>query len=209
MYEWLGGIIRLVVIRQLALEEHNAPLHLFNAQQAQVQFAQQGYELRSNETSQFIHELFDRYRQEGISMVFTMDDFLAHVRRKFVETKDNEKRAEIYYCASLGEQKKMRELLPPEERQEFFRYYLEKTGLDADPSATEQDVADLLNVLSPDKLAKIIESVAPEAIKKNGDPEKSGRHIDDMSDEEIEEYLRKRKAQENGGTNGEQAEQEN
>ena len=71
------GTIRIVVVHQLPLEEQNAQLHLFSAGEdvVRLRYGSIHYRPRSNETSRFLLQLFDRYREEGVPMPFTKEEF--------------------------------------------------------------------------------------------------------------------------------------
>ncbi len=70
------GTIRLVVVNQLPQAAQNAMLHLFSANEAQVRFVMGNYQPRSQETSTFLHQLYERYQQEGLSMAFSKEEFV-------------------------------------------------------------------------------------------------------------------------------------
>jgi hypothetical protein len=74
-------LIRVVVLGQLPQAEHNAPLHLFSASQEQVRYGAEHYQQRSEDTSTLLQRLLERYRREGLSMPYTMEDF----RRDYVK----------------------------------------------------------------------------------------------------------------------------
>ena len=68
-------VIRVIVVGELPQEEHNAPLHLFSAAPRLVQFGQEHYEQRTEDTSTLLRRLLGGYQQEGIAMPYTMKDF--------------------------------------------------------------------------------------------------------------------------------------
>lgn len=69
------GAIRVVVIHQLPQVEQNAMLHLFSARQEQVRYGAGHYRPRSEQTSTFLYQLYDRYREEGMPVPFTREEF--------------------------------------------------------------------------------------------------------------------------------------
>jgi hypothetical protein len=73
---YFTGTIRLIVVHQLPQQAQNAMLHLFSAREELVRFGAQPYRPRSRETSTFLHELYDRYREEGMPMPFTKEEFI-------------------------------------------------------------------------------------------------------------------------------------
>ncbi len=83
MYDCLWGTdtIRVVVAGELPREAHNAPLHLFSASPKLVQFAGGTYQRRSEDTSELLEQLFQRFRAEGMTVSYTMKDF----RRDYIK----------------------------------------------------------------------------------------------------------------------------
>ncbi|HTU17591.1 MAG TPA: hypothetical protein VMG10_05960 [Gemmataceae bacterium] len=79
---WGTETIRVVVAGELPREPHNAPLHLFSATPELVGFGQSTYRRRSERTSYLLRQLFERFRQEGFTMTYTMEDFM----RDFVKS---------------------------------------------------------------------------------------------------------------------------
>ena len=77
VYECRRGTdrIRVVVVGQLPQTENNALLHLFSASTAQWSYGTQHYQLRSQDTSTLIRQLFEGYQYEGIPMPYSMDEF--------------------------------------------------------------------------------------------------------------------------------------
>jgi hypothetical protein len=67
-------VIRVVVVRQLAQEPHNAPLFLFSGSAEQVAYGARHYRQRSALTSTLLDQLLTRYEGEGLP-VYTMEDF--------------------------------------------------------------------------------------------------------------------------------------
>lgn len=79
--EALSRRIRVVVINQLPLEEHNALLHLFSANSDRVTYGIQHYRVRSSESSTLLVQLFQRYQTEAL----TMSDALAELHRETIK----------------------------------------------------------------------------------------------------------------------------
>ena len=73
--QWGTDTIRVVVAGELPQHTHNAPLHLFSAAPALVEFGSGAYQRRSQQTSRLLGQLFERLRGEGFAMSFTMEDF--------------------------------------------------------------------------------------------------------------------------------------
>lgn len=89
--EWLAGVydcqwgtdsVRVVVAGQLPRVEHNAPLLLFSASPELVGFGSGAYRPHSEYSSTLLHQLFDKFRAEGSTMAYTMQDFI----RDYVKT---------------------------------------------------------------------------------------------------------------------------
>ncbi|HXG11862.1 MAG TPA: hypothetical protein VNK04_19050 [Gemmataceae bacterium] len=78
---WGTDDIRVIVLRQVPLEEHNALWHLFSGVPERVAYGARHYQLRSPDTSALLHQLFAGYKREGLNMPLTMDDF----RREYVK----------------------------------------------------------------------------------------------------------------------------
>src|SRR5262249_45555312 len=77
----LGRRFRIIVANQLPQQEHNALLHLFSTKAELLSYGVQHYRIRSEETSTLLLQLFQRYRQEGL----TMPDILEEVYRETIE----------------------------------------------------------------------------------------------------------------------------
>jgi hypothetical protein len=57
--------IRVIVVPQLPLEEHNAMLHLFSAWEELLRYGREHYRPHSQETSTLLYELFKAYSEES------------------------------------------------------------------------------------------------------------------------------------------------
>ncbi len=68
--------IRVIVAADLPKNERNAMLHLFSAAPDQVKYGAEHYRLRSVKTSRIINVLFKGYQIEGLTMPYTMEEFL-------------------------------------------------------------------------------------------------------------------------------------
>src|SRR5262249_35229418 len=73
--KWGTDTVRVIVAGELPREEHNAPLHLFSASPDLVSFGRGAYQRRSEDTSALLGQLFDRLREEGFAVSYTMEDF--------------------------------------------------------------------------------------------------------------------------------------
>lgn len=97
-------MVRVLVLRDLPREEHNAPLHLFSAAREQIEYGQKHFRRRSRDTSSLVLELLEGYDLEEGPMSYTMEDF----RRDF-------KQKALKFLKELPPEERL-EGLPPEER---------------------------------------------------------------------------------------------
>ncbi len=102
--QWALDTMRVVVAGQLPREAHNAPLHLFSASPELVGYAGAAYRQRSENTSALLRQLFEKFRGEGLTMPFTMEDF----QRQYVK--------EHFHELTPEEREEVLQTLPPEER---------------------------------------------------------------------------------------------
>jgi hypothetical protein len=107
---WGTSRIRVLVLHELPLAEHNALLLLFSALPRQVAYALEHYRKRSSETSTLLDQLLTRGSAEGLTMPKTLQEFLQHYLRAHVHELPPE---EILKHVSPEERLKG---LPPEER---------------------------------------------------------------------------------------------
>jgi hypothetical protein len=101
---WGTDTIRVVVAGELSREPQNAPLHLFSAQPALIEFGGRTYRRRSEDASGLLAQLFRGLQAEGFAMPFTMEDF----RRQFVK--------EHFPELPEKDQEEVLRSLPPEKR---------------------------------------------------------------------------------------------
>jgi hypothetical protein len=109
---WVTDVVRVLVLRDLPREEHNAPLHLFSAAREQVQYGQVHYRQRSPDTNTLVGKLLDRYKEEGLQMPYTMEDFRREAKKDALRELTPDERLE-----GLPPEKLL-EKLTPEERLE-------------------------------------------------------------------------------------------
>src|SRR5262249_45819673 len=67
--------LRVVVLAQLPLAEHNAMLHLFSAREELLRYGREHYRPHSQETSTLLYELFEAY-DEGADMSDKLQEFV-------------------------------------------------------------------------------------------------------------------------------------
>ncbi len=101
--------IRVIVVHQLPMEDHNALLHLFSARESLLKFARDHYRPRSEETSSLLLSLFRAY-QEDPTMSVQLDEFVQETIKELLEELPPQKR-----LAGLTPEERL-EGLSPEER---------------------------------------------------------------------------------------------
>jgi hypothetical protein len=107
--QWGTDSIRVVVAGELSREAHNAPLHLFSARPALIEFGGRAYRPHRPNASALLVELFRGLQAEGLAMPFTMEDF----QRQFVK--------EHFSELSLTDQAEVLRKLPPEKREDVIQ----------------------------------------------------------------------------------------
>jgi hypothetical protein len=128
---WGTDTIRVVVAGELPREPHNAPLHLFSASPELVGFGRGAYRRRSEKTSRLLRQLFERFREEGVAMSYTMADF----------TRDYFK--EHFKKLTPEEQRDVLRSLPPKEllgvlSPEQIREYLDQLTAESLPDSASR-----------------------------------------------------------------------
>jgi MgtE intracellular N domain len=130
---WGTDVVRVVVAGELPQEAHNAPLHLFSASPALINYGRSAYRRRSERTSLLLGQLFERFQGEGFAMSYTMEDFMRdHIKERFLklprkdrlgiyESLPPEERREILESLPAGERREILESLPPKEQQEMLK----------------------------------------------------------------------------------------
>src|SRR5262249_61837895 len=100
---------------ELPREAHNAPLHLFSASPALVDFAGGAYRRRSEQTSRLLGQLFERLREEGFAMSFTMEDFNRQYTKEHFAQLTPQEQVEALEGLSPEYRGEVLRSLPPEE----------------------------------------------------------------------------------------------
>ncbi|HJT75659.1 MAG TPA: hypothetical protein VJ739_00500 [Gemmataceae bacterium] len=113
---WGLDTIRVIVAGQLPREAHNAPLHLFSASPELVGFGQGAYRQRSEQTSRLLRELFERLREEGLTMTYTMEDFNRQYIKKYFAQLTPQEQREALERLPPEHLREVLQSLPPEER---------------------------------------------------------------------------------------------
>lgn len=68
-------VLRVIVVHQLPQVARNGVLHLYSAQPELVRYGARVAQPRNPRTSSFLNQLFDRYREDGAPMPFTVEEF--------------------------------------------------------------------------------------------------------------------------------------
>ena len=139
----LGLTIRVIVLHQLPLAEHNAMLLLFSAREESLRYGQQHYRPYSRDTSTLLFELFKAYREDS-----EMSDKLKDFVRKSIDE----------FLKSLSAEERLKGL-PAEERLK---------GLPAEERLKGLSVEEEIRALSPEALEALVRK-----LKANGSSAKS------------------------------------
>ena len=97
VYDRIGDLkpIRLIVLNELPMEQHNAMLQLLSAKENQLRYACQEYRQYNKDSSSLIQQLVDLYQQEGAKMTITMAELKKQVRAEFLESLTPEETIDI------------------------------------------------------------------------------------------------------------------
>ena len=87
--------IRIVVAGELPKKESNALLHLFSAAPDQVKYGAEHYRMHSADATTIVNRLFKKYRREGLTMSYTMQDFRREVAREYLQQLTAKERLEV------------------------------------------------------------------------------------------------------------------
>jgi hypothetical protein len=118
---WGTDVVRVVVAGELPREGHNAPLHLFSAAPALVEYGRGAYRRRSEDTSLLLGQLLQTFQGEGFAMSYTMEDFKRdYVKEHFAKLTPEERR-EVLQALTPEEQREALERLPPERLREVLQ----------------------------------------------------------------------------------------
>ena len=146
---WGTDVIRVLVARQLPEKEPNGLLHLFSLVPALIEYARRHYRLRSPDTSTLLDRLLEGYRQEGLFMPYTIEDFRKEYRKEFLEGLTPEERVQVIQKS------------PPEKRLE---------GLSAEKRLEGLSAEEILKLLPPEEIERYLKR------RKNDAPSTSGEH---------------------------------
>jgi hypothetical protein len=142
------GRLRLVVVHHLPRAEHNAMLHLFSAQADLVQYGTEHYRPRSGETTSLLHQLYERYHQEGLAMPYTLEDLVRDTIDELVEKHP----AEVINELVEKRPDEVVQKLPVKKRLEGLSAEERLDGLSAEKRLEGLSAEELLASLSPQTL---------------------------------------------------------
>ena len=108
--QWGSQQVRIIVARDLPNTENNALIHLFSADPNKVQYGQEHWKLQSGQTSTLILQLVHRYQHEGVTMPYTMEEFQAEFKKRFLASISDDEKLE-----GIPTEKRL-EGIPPKKR---------------------------------------------------------------------------------------------
>jgi hypothetical protein len=112
---WGTDTIRVFVAGELRREAHNAALHLFSAAPELLAFGRSAYRRHSEKTSLLLGQVFEKVRDEGLTM-YTMEDFIHdYIKEHFAQLTPQEQR-EALERLSPQDLREVVQSLPPEVR---------------------------------------------------------------------------------------------
>jgi hypothetical protein len=76
--------IRIIVAGKLPQTEPNALLHLFSASESLLEYGRRHCRIHSPETTSLVADLFDGYEVEGLTMPYTLEEFMKEVDKRAV-----------------------------------------------------------------------------------------------------------------------------
>jgi len=93
--DWGTDRVRVVVTSQLATTEPNAIMHLFSPSRELLAFGQATYRQRSEKSSHLLKKVLKNWRNEGLAMPFTMQDFMREYMKEELAELPKEKFADV------------------------------------------------------------------------------------------------------------------
>ncbi len=89
---WGSQNITIIVLNQIPKKEHNALWNVFSAEKERIIYGSEHYQIRSENTSTILNQLFAKYQLEGIDMPYTMEDFKHDVALEHLSSLSPEER---------------------------------------------------------------------------------------------------------------------
>jgi hypothetical protein len=148
--------IRVIVVNQLPLAEHNAILHLFSARVELLRYAHEHYRPHSRETSSLLYKLFQAYSEEP-DMPDKLKEFVRETIDELLKSLPAEERLK-----GLPAEERLKGL-PAEERLKGLPAEERLKGLPAEERLRGLSAEELAKALPPD----ILEALAGK-LKANG-----------------------------------------
>jgi hypothetical protein len=110
--------IRLVVANELPKTPNNSPVLLFSNQTDRVEYGQATTDVRSDRTSRLLLRLFGDYRVEGLSMPYTLEDFMRDTEEEHTQMVLDHmvRKNTIHKLVPLIPRAELLKGIPPEER---------------------------------------------------------------------------------------------
>jgi hypothetical protein len=128
--EELGLKVRVIVVHQLPLQEHNAVFHLFSAREDLLRYGRDHYRPHSPESSTLLYDLFQEYSEEP-DMPDKLKEYVRESLAKLLASLSAEERLKGLSAEEVAR------ALPPETRQELARL-LKTNGHSAEPGAAAE-----------------------------------------------------------------------
>ncbi len=96
IYQVYFGVrnIKVIVLKEIPQKKHNALWNIFSADKQSGLYGSRHYEKRSKEISTVLDQIFTRYRQEGIDMPYTMENFKHDVAKEYLPLLTEDERLE-------------------------------------------------------------------------------------------------------------------
>ncbi len=142
---YLDGCIRLVVINQLPLAEHNSLLHVYSTRGDLLTFGNEHYRIRSIETTTLLRELFRYYKEESDAMPDALEEFTRQAIDRILQELPAQKRLQ-----GLSPGERLQGLSPGERLQ----------GLSPGERLQGLSVDDYLNSITAEKLEELQRKLA-------------------------------------------------
>lgn len=133
------GTLRVIVVHQLPKEAQYSLMLVFSAKQDLVQYGVENYQPRSQELTTLLDQLFERYREGGVGMPYTMEEFMREAFPKLLAK------------------------VPPEERVKGLPPEVLLKALPPEERVKGMTPAELLQSLSPEVLAALVEQAKARA----------------------------------------------